>query len=642
MSDDLRILHAMQAGCRALTLAGILLLVGCAATPVYTRQDVALAAQQNQLELLYKQIQADLAQVKPGTDEELALQTVQKDIGQRLAQPQQSVVESLRAEAAEKPLSLAQIDQLEDAADEIEKWQPERKQELQGLLNTERERTAQRLQVVSKELGGLPEGEAGRRNLLLREQGQLTGGKHGDSLQRQADEELDMLYRQGSEALDKKQLTVANELLQQVAIVDPEYKSLAYKQELVATGLFEQRFWQALVDSKPEQAYDLFREFSETMAFATNREQISKDALELAQYFEALGEKQMRQKRWLESYDAFARSAYIRTRLESPEASARGLGNFVREMENRFKRARRGGQAEAALAYASIIERLQPQHALVTAEGPATLDTIHERAVAKVSVGPFAGAYGQQLGREVSRFLTSAAPNKVRLVDRVTLRTDAGDDNKGHAFLVLEGETVRANVETTEHARSETRTVVTATESGPNPLYRVWRELPRDERKEAEEPPKTAQLPVYEDVVVNHRDITIEAVLAVKYQLLDAAADKVIEGDTLSDTVTAKSTATPGMRQGMFIQQAIAASLPAEAEMYNQLTEGLSEEMGRRLVTQLLELDTQYASAARQFQQESKYSAATEQWAYAYAVSDPDSEERERYRSAMEHAVLAK
>jgi hypothetical protein len=197
-------------------------------------------------------------------------------------------------------------------------------------------------------------------------------------------------------------------------------------------------------------------------------------------------------------------------------------------------------------------------------------------------------------------------------------------------------------VETSEQERSETRTVVTSTEPGPNPLYRVWRELPRDERKQAEEPPKTAQLPVYEDVVVSHRDITNKAVLSVSYQLVDAADNEVIEAETLSDTATAKSTATLGMRQGMFEQQAIAASLPAEAEMYNQLISSLSEEIGRRLVTRLLELDAQYSSAARQYQQEGAYSAATEQWAYAYAVSDPQSDDRDSYRSAMEHAVLAR
>ncbi len=601
---------------------------------------MALAAQQNQLELLYRQIQADLAQVKPGTDEELALKTVQKDIGQRLAEPQQALIDSLQEEAAGGPLSLAQIDQLEDAADEIEKWQPDRKQELLAMVAAAREQTARQLESVSSELKALSEAEAGRRNLLLREQAQLTAGKQGDLLRRQADEELDMLYQQGSDALAKKQLATANELLGQVAIADPDYKNLAFEQELVATGLFEQRFWQALVDSRPEQAYELFYEFSETLAFAANREQISKDASELAEYFEALGEKKMRQKRWLESYDAFFRTAYIRSSLELSGGPGRGMSSFIREMENRFKRAQRAGQPETALAYASIIERLQPDHPLVESKRPEVLDAIHNSAVAKVSVGPFVGAYGQQLGREIGRYLTAAAPNKVRLVDRVTLRSDAAEDTRGHAFMVLEGETVKASVETKEQARSETRTVVTATEPGPNPLHRVWRDLPRDERKQTDEPPETAQLPVYEDVVVNHRDITNKAVLSVKYQLVDAANNRVVEAETLSDTVTAKSTATLGMRQGMFVQQAVAASLPAEAEMYNQLSSSLSDELGRRLVTRLLELDAKYAIAARKYQQDGAYPAATEQWAYAYAVSDPQSTERDRYRRALEHSVL--
>jgi hypothetical protein len=642
MSEDLKIRYTMQAVSRSILLVGVLTLAACATAPVYTSQDVALAAQQNQLELLFKQIQIDLAQVKPGTDEALALTTVQNDIGLRLAQPQQAVIDELQAEAAEMPLSLVQIDQLNDAAREVEKWQPERKQDLQAMVDAARQKTGQQLEAVAAELETLPEAEVGRRNLLLREQAQLIGGKQAELLRRQAAEELDMLYRQGTGALGNKQLSTANELLQQVAIANPDYKNLVFEQELVTTGLFEQRFWQALVDSKPEQAYELFYEFSETAAFATHRNKISKDATELADYFEALGTKQMRQKQWLESYNAFSRSAFIRSSLELTTAPSSGMGSFIREMENRYKRAERAGQAEMALAYISIIERLQPQHPLATSMRADALQAIHGRAVAKVSVGPFLGAYGPQISSEIERYLSEAVPNEIRLVDKMQLQAEVAEASQAQTFLVIEGETLRADVETREQARIETRTVVTATEEGSNPLYRVWRELPRDERSQNEEPPKTAPLPVYEDVTINHRDITNKAILSLKYQLADAAKNKVLEAETISDTVTAKATATQGMQLGLFVQSPVAASLPAEAEMYNQLSKSLSTEIGRRLVTRLVELDSNYALSARKLEQDGAYAESTEQWAYAYAVSEPQSDERARYRAAMEASVFGK
>jgi hypothetical protein len=640
MSDDLKIRYTMQAVSPAILLVGVLTLAACATAPVYTSQDVALAAQQNQLELLFRQIQIDLAQVKPDTDEALALTTVLNDIGRRLAQPEQAVIDELQAEAAESPLSLMQIDQLQDAAQEVEEWQPERKQELRAMVDAARQQTGQQLEAVAAELETLPEAEAGRRNLLLREQAQLIGGKQAELLRRQAAEELDMLYRQGTDALDNKQLSKANELLQQVAIANPAYKNLVFEQEMVTTGLFEQRFWQALVESKPEQAYELFYQFSETAAFTTHRNKISKDASELADYFDALGTKQMRQKQWLESYNAFGRSAYIRSSLELSTAPASGMGSFIREMENRYKKAERAGQAEAALAYISIIERLQPQHPLVTSKRADALEAIHERAVAKVRVGRFLGAYGPQISSEIERYLSEAAPGEVRLVDEVEPQALLAEDSLAQAFLAIEGETLRAEVETREQARTETRTVVTATEEGANPLYRVWRELPRDERAQTEEPPKTAQLPVYQDVMVNHRDISNTAVLSLKYQLADAANSKVLEAETLSDTVTAKATATQGMQLGSFVQPPVAASLPAEAEMYNQLSKSLSTEIGRRVVTRLMELDRNYALSARKLEQDGAYAESTEQWAYAYAVSEPESDERARYRAAMEKSVL--
>ncbi len=642
MSQDLKIRYTMQAVSRALLLVGGLTLVACATAPVYTSQDVAMAAQQNQLELLFKQIQIDLAKVKPGTDEALALTTVQNDIGLRLAQPQQAVIDELQAEAGAKPLSLVQIDDLNDAAREVEKWQPDRKQELRAMVDAARQKTGQQLEAVAAELETLPEAEVGRRNLLLREQAQLIGGKQAELLRRQAAEELDMLYRQGTDALGNKQLSTANELLQQVAIANPDYKNLIFEQELVTTGLFEQRFWQALVDSKPEQAYELFYDFSETAAFATHRNKISKDASELAEYFEALGTKQMRQKQWLESYNAFSRSAFIRSSLELSAAPASGMGSFIREMENRYKKAERSGQVEMSLAYITIIERLQPQHPLVTSKRADALQAVRGRAVAKVSVGPFAGAYGPQIIGEIERYLSESVPNEVRLVDGVQLQASVAEETLAQTFLVIEGETLRADVETREQARIETRTVVTATEEGSNPLYRVWRELPRDERSKTEEPPKTAPLPVYGDVTINHRDITKKAILSLKYQLADAANSKVLEAETLSDTLTAKATATQGMQLGLFVQSPVAASLPAEAEMYNQLSKSLSTEIGRRLVTRLMELDSNYAVSARKLEQDGAIAESTEQWAYAYAVSEPESDERGRYRDAMEASVLGK
>ena len=60
MSDNPRIAQAMQVTSRATLLALIVTLASCSTAPIYTSEDVALAVNQDQLEDMFNQVQAEL------------------------------------------------------------------------------------------------------------------------------------------------------------------------------------------------------------------------------------------------------------------------------------------------------------------------------------------------------------------------------------------------------------------------------------------------------------------------------------------------------------------------------------------------------------------------------------------------------
>jgi hypothetical protein len=639
MSDNLKIRQTMQAvlkpGCLTIALA----LAGCATAPVYTSQDVALAAQQNQLEMLFKQVQADLAEAKPGTDKALALDTVHNDIAQKLAKPHQVIIDDLMLQAADGPLSLAQISQLDTEVDTVKEWLPYDNPPLRKAVDAARQQTRGQIERVNAQLEDLPAEQIGKRNLLLVELADLTGGEHGEKLRKQAGDELETTYQQGVAALEGLQLSTADTLLREVAVADPEYKDIVFQQELIATGLFEQRFWQALVDAHPDEAYELFYDFAETPAFATHRNKIAKDAAELAEYFDAVGDKQMRQKQWLESYRAFARAAYIRSRLEIEAQPGTAVQRFTLEMENRYKRADKAGKTQVALAYLSIIQSLYPQHPLVELKQGESFTSVHDQAVVKLGVEPFSGPYGRQMGTAISNYLLEKVPNEMQLVSAAQLQS-MGDNKTGHAYLLVAGEMLRTEVETREQLRNETRAVAIATEPGPNPLYRAWRQLPRAERKQTPEPAETVDLPILEDLVISHRDITNTAVLEASYRVIEPGSANEVSAETITESLSATATATPGMQRGEYVLQAEAARLPAEAEMFDQLISQVSSQIGDKLAERWLTLDDRYAAAAREQARQGNLSAATELWAYAFAVSQEQSEQQREYRTAMQEAVL--
>lgn len=637
MRDSLKISRLMQ----GMALAGVITLSGCASGPKYGPSEIEQAAEQGGLPSLYLEIKDARDASRPNSTTYKNLQASLDDVTARLAAPHLQRIETLAWNNGRSPVPLSVLDELDAEVKQVQRWDQVQGDTLAGQAADLRTQTEKQITLLSTELETLGQTEMSRRYEVLTQLAALNGGAAGLELSQQADQELDATYHAGLEALANKQLSLARDLLYEVAFINPVYKDLVYQQQLVVTALFEQNFWQALVDGRPDEAYSLFHDFAETPAFATHRDKVSKDAGELAEYFDALGDKQMRDGQWLQSYQAFLKAGYIRGKLNMPSEPSTGLQRFMLEMENRYTASVKAGRQTRALAYLSVIRSLYPQHNLLTSQLRPTTEAVFDAAVVKVSVKPFAASgknetYGRQLASKISRFLLDTVPNEVRIVEREQF--DAS--KQGQSYFLIDGEVLKADVESLKQSRKETRRVVTGTKKGPNPAHKEWLELPRSERSATTEPPEIADVPIYEDVKIRSTDLQKRAVLSASFRVVEPGSAKVLFVETVSDKSTAEGTSMEGMVLGDFKLEPVVADLPSEGEMLEGLAESVSTTIGQMLADRLLALEAKYEAAARQLMAEGKPWSAVDQWAYAYVVSEPDTPSQAEMRQLMEETVL--
>ena len=631
MNDHSGISLSSRAGVRALVLAGALWFTGCATTPPLTSADIELAEQSGQLGLMFDQLQGELARTRKGSDKALYLTQLRDEVGLRLAAPRLQRVDELLGRSGQALLSLAELDELDEAVSALRQWRPYDRPELESEAAAVRRRTVDELARLEAELESLGEGAGSRYGLLKRmaalDSGELTQARH-----QQAADTLNGLYEAGLSALQRKQLPVAKELFGQVAAADPAYRDVVYYRELVDTGLFEQRFWQALVEGSPEEAYRVFHEFAQTPAYATHSNRVAQDALELADYYDAVGEKWRRQRNWVESYRAFERASFIRDKIGDDAPPSAEQRVFIDEMERRYQVADRGGRQSEALAYLSVIEQLDPGNALPAGNKELVYGEVLQQALVHFDISGFAGEHGEAVSAAVRQRLAGAGA----AIALAPLQAAAGPARLQYAVI---GEVVSAEVVSSSMPRMEQRKVAVGTVAGPNPDYEQWRLLPPAERAQTPAPPATQDVQRYALAEVPVEDTVVEATITVRFSVQPGAGEQAVLQDQVSERKAAEGVAVGAFQIGDHYYEAVAAPLPTQAELLRQLVDAAADGIADRLLRYSAAAPAQYVAQAERLSAADRR-AAVSQWSYAYVISDPRSGDREKMRRAMEEAVL--
>lgn len=349
-----------------IALSGIALaltLAGCATPiPVLTQQEVTSAQQSGELEALYDQYAAQLAERKLNSPEGQQAQTQLNNIGDQLAQKKaQAVNAALKAKSSASGLApIPFIDEQMNSLGNMQQWSFERYDRLIEELNGSKARSQARITELQETLGALPAKDVGQRPALLAELATLSGDNRYST---ERDDVLNQLKQRIDNGLANGQYEDARSALFALKITTPNDKSLDDKLITLNARLFEKRFWETLSDGKTDEAYEQFVTLSKDAEFPALLKKLSRSGNDMVAYYTAQAGAAQADSRLNDAYKLLQQAQDIRKRSNAAPALSPQESAFLQLAHEQYQLISQTRQHGLALGYLEVIKSLNPDQA---------------------------------------------------------------------------------------------------------------------------------------------------------------------------------------------------------------------------------------------------------------------------------------
>ncbi len=610
----------------------LMVLVACAAdVPLIPQSEVTEARNNGTLEVLYQRLDAELARDDISSKSRSKIDVQRREIGGLLADERVRDIETaLAGYQAQAPLAV--LIEAEESAEPLRQWSPSRYAVVMADLDERRQITQMAIDERLAELNTLSIDEAAEKLAVFDELVALNGGEAGKMFWQQKAEFVEYLYSTAVVAVERAQFEEASRLLDPVAAVDPDYKGIRQLQLQVNASLFEKRFYDALGQGRPEEAYALFLELAESPGFDLVRDQIAPTAAELAKYFVLLGDKQRKQNTMESAFQSFRYARYISNHLGKTANYPSEEKTFIAALEKQFESAQKSGDTVLAYGYLLGIEALDPTHTSLKRHMRSVREAVQMEAEVKIAAMPLSNAnkeraYGSGLASKVSQYLLSDIPDDIDIIERaqfesIISKVKRPDASTYLSYYYVQGEILEAGVDTAEKQNNRQVRVVTEYSEAPNPEYEKWLKMSSSARRETPEPSQVIQVPHKEDVVIKSTSIKKVGVFSVIFRLVDPFSSKVLFVDSLTEKTTAEGENIDGMEIGEFRQEAKATDLPSDSEMLDVLADRVSRLIADRLIETLQNPELRYREYGLRAIQEEKLQPAAINLGYAAVLSE--------------------
>lgn len=640
-----------------LTFTGLALavgLAGCASGPApLTQQELAAAQQAGSLESLYDQYALRLTGQKLSTPEGQKAQAQLNDLGNQLARKlEQEIRSELNQQSTASGLVPLPIIETQVARlPRMQKWAPEKHSRLAAELNELRGRTQARITSQQNQLARFTEGELGQRVAVLEDLAKLTGDER---YTREAADVVATLRRKADEALKNEQYGEARQALKALQQVTPEDQSLGSQITLADARLFEKKFWDSLADGKLDDAYTQFMSLSQAPEFPEILKRLSKSSDDMVAYFSAQAGVAVTENRLADAYKLLNQARDLRVKsggvdtARTPQEDA-----FVKVMHARFQEAAKAGQTGLALGYLKVVERFQPDYPGLRANLRNTMDATLAKAMRKVSTAAFSDPpgspeFGGAVAAKVTQHLFEKIPNDIRIIERDQFQAilrekelNASQVSELHtADLLIQGKILESRVDTNESRSKKTMRVVTDTSTVANPAYEQWAALPESQRAKLPEPVRMLTQEKKEDITINLQIMRKVGIIAASYRLVEARTGKVIATGSENAKEEFTDEGNEGIELGQFRMPFKLASLPADTEILQKLTEKISQVIADKLMLELRNPELRYAEVARRYDDEADPQMAAENQAYAFALATLKGQDATALRLALERFAV--
>jgi len=368
---------------------------------------------------------------------------------------------------------------------------------------------------------------------------------------------------------------------------------------------------------------------------------MEKPILLLANYFANNAQVAYRKKDLLLAYSEFQRGRDIQKKL-----SKTSLG-FIQEKEYLDLIMAKATQLQASngavYGLLSIVREFDP--------GYPTLDTalvnetrkLQNRATTKLSVSEFkevlssssvVASVGRRVGSKLEKALFENLGQQLQIVADLSALgqpTEFSGD-----YLSVEGEVLQAAIETSTNKGQRSQNVLTAIKKIETEDYADWKK-----RKRGEPPVQFHEEKVMEDILIQVEHINKLAVAEVAYRIVAPSTQKVLVTNNIVKEGKHSGDSINEFQKGLFHQKYVAADLPSDIKIMDDLATELSVAVGDSLIKYLANPEMNYFNHYQDAVKRGDNTSAVEFLSNAVVIANDANQEKTNWINSLKQMVLS-
>ena len=452
-------------------------------------------------------------------------------------------------------------------------------------------------------------------------------------------ESIQQLSKDGRNAYKKRMFNLALKSGQQGMILDPgniQFESLVSQSE---AALFEQNFRASLEKGKPESAYSAFIAIADKPIMLQIKKKMQRSILLLANYFASNAQASYQKNQLFVAYSEFQRARDVQKRLG---ISTRGFVQEKRFLDLVMKKAEAPDNT-IGMNYGlySIIKEFDPGYPALEEKLSKVLDTISNRATTKLSVSAFkevlssssvAASVGRRVSSKLEKILFEKLGNELQVVTDIT---KVEFDQVSGISLAINGEVLQAAIETTRNPGQRRVSANTGIKKTETEAYAKWKK-----RKRGDAPAQFVEEKIMDDVTIDIEHIKKLAIIEVAYRIVEPSTRKVLKTNNLVKEAKYEGDSTNELQKGLFHQRYIAADLPSDIKIMDQLASQLSNQLGESLVSYLAKPEVVFYRKYEDSLERGEFNQAIEMLSNAVVIAQRKNIDALDWMSLLKKQVL--
>lgn len=617
-----------------------MLACGGAKKAVIGPSDISQAKNEGTLEPLYDQATKLAVESRGSTKKEFI--RVQSEIAQLLVQERVSLV---NATLANKKTEYELVDRtnllgLKDEINNMEQWDPERYQLILPMIQQALDKTNFEISDASAKA------ELNRDNIVekmkwLKKSAVLAGSgqPENESYSKQLTESIKRLSSSGRDAYKRRMYNIALESAQKGIMLDPgnlQFESLLSQSE---AALFEQEFRAALENGKPELAYQAFVEVADKPIMLQIRKKMERNILFLANYFAGNAKTAYDNGDFYAAYTEFKRGRDIQNKLS---LNSKGFIQEKKFLDLIMQKAVTLKDAEGQkFALLSVVKEFDPAYPTLEESMSKVVEDISNRATTKLAVSEFkevlssnsvVGSVGRRVASKLEKILFEKLSNELQIVTDIS---SIQDDKFSGVALSIHGEVLQAAIETSNNQGQRSINVQTGINKIETEEYTKWKK-----RKRGDAPIRYIEEKIMEDVTIRVEHIRKLAVVEVAYRIVEPSTQKVLLTNNLIKEAKHQGESTNELQKGLFHQSYVAADLPSDIKVMDNLANEVSKDLGAALSNYLSSPEKVFQQKSNLALEHGDHLMAIEMLSNAVVIADKKQQSNTEWMATLKRQVL--